>query len=312
MSLRIVSLLASGTEMVAALDGLDQLVGRSHECDWPPAVAALPALSEVQIDLTSGSATIDTQIKELSAAAQTATGDALRALSPYRIDSARLRELKPDVIITQTQCDVCAVSERDVAAAVRQITGFTPNIVALAPHRLADVWDDLLRVGRAIGKEERARELIGTYEKRLEELSTLAQQQPTHPRVAMLEWLDPLMGAGNWMPELIASAGGAPAFGEIGQHSPWLAWEELAAVNPDVIVLAPCGFTLARTLEDVPLLQAHPLWQGLQAVQQGHVYAADGNAFFNRSGPRLVDSAEILAAICFGGDGHRDWWTTVA
>ncbi len=310
MALRIVSLLASGTEMVAALGSLDQLVGRSHECDYPPEVTALPVLSRVEIDLSGGSAAIDAQVKARVAAAQSAPRDALRALSLYQIDADLLREVQPDVIVTQTQCDVCAVSERDVAYAVQRMTGIRPRIVALAPHRLADVWDDLIRVGQAIGKEERARDLVAEYKYRLAEVAAFARKQHRRPRLAMLEWLDPLMGAGNWMPELVTLAGGEPIFGEIGQHSSWLSWDELAAADPDVLVLAPCGYDLARTLEDVPLC-AHPAWQQLTAVRNSQVYATDGNAFFNRSGPRLVESAEILSAILFERNLHTQWWQQV-
>ncbi|HKD76831.1 MAG TPA: cobalamin-binding protein [Ktedonobacterales bacterium] len=310
-TLRIVSLLASGTEMVAALGSLDQLVGRSHECDYPPEVAALPALSRIEIDLSGGSAAIDAQVKERVAVAQTAPPDALRALSLYQIDSDLLHTLQPDVIITQTQCDVCAVSERDVEYAVQQMTGVKPRIVALAPHRLADVWEDLIRVGQAIGKEEHARDLVANYKRRLADIADFARQQEHRPRVAMLEWLDPLMGAGNWMPELVTLAGGDPVFGEIGQHSPWLSWDELLAADPDVLVLAPCGYDLPRTLEDVPLLRVHPAWQSLTAVRNGQVYAADGNAFFNRSGPRLVESAEILSAIFYRRAMHVQWWQQI-
>jgi len=305
--LRIVSLLASGTEIVAELGALDQLVGRSHECDWPPSVRDLPALSTIEIDVTGSSADIDAQVKERSAAATLADSDAaLNALSLYHIDPERLRELRPDVIITQTQCEVCAVSERDVAAALAQLTGFTPRIVSLAPHQLADVWDDIIRVGQAIGRESQARERVTAYTERI---AALAHDQPSiRPSVAALEWLDPLMGAGNWMPELIQLAGGDPSFGKNGEHSPWLTWDDLRLADPDIIILAPCGFTIERTLVDVPILQAHPLWKDLRAVKNHHVYCADGNALFNRSGPRLVESAEVLAAIITGSQQHRGWW----
>ena len=307
---RIISLLASGTEMVAALGAIESLVGRSHECDWPPQVRELPVLSHVQINLDVSSAKIDAQIKALSGAAQGTATAALSALSPYRIDIALLQALRPDVIITQTQCDVCAVSERDVTDALRTVTGCKPTIVALAPHRLTDVWDDLRSVGTAIGKADEAEQCVARYEARLATLA--ARALVTRPRVAFLEWADPLMGAGNWMPELIRLAGGEPVFGEIGQHSPWLSWDELAAADPEIIVIAPCGYTLAHTMQhDMPLLRSQSAWNGLQAVRNGRIAVADGNAFFNRSGPRLVESAEIIAAIITGGDAHNGWWQWV-
>lgn len=300
--MRIVSLLASATEMIAELGCLDQLVGRSHECDYPPTVVTLPMVSNVAIDTTASSAEIDAQIKRLASAGQSPTNAALQALSIYAIDIAMLQKLRPDVIFTQTQCEVCAVSERDVMQAVTRLTGLQPRIVALAPHRLTDVWEDVHRVGSALERTEQARQLVRGYQNRLERLrvNCNALHEKHKPRVAVLEWLDPLMGAGNWTPELVTYAGGAPLFGEIGQHTPWLSWEKLQAVDPDVLVLAPCGFTLARTMQDLPGLQRHPAWPGLRAVQTGRVYAIDGNAYLNRSGPRLVESAELLAYALWG------------
>ena len=300
--MRIVSLLASATEMVAELGCLDQLVGRSHECDYPPTVTSLPMVSTVTIDTTTSSAQIDAQIKQLASTRSVPTDVALQALSIYAIDTTLLQQLRPDVIFTQTQCEVCAVSERDVERAVTHLTGLQPRIVALAPHRLADVWEDVHRVGKAIGRVEEAHQLMHSYRARLEHLRKHCSQLggQYRPRVAVLEWLDPLMGAGNWTPELVACAGAEALFGEIGQHTPWLSWEELQAADPDVLILAPCGFPLARTMQDLPVLQQHPIWTHLRAVQARQVYAIDGNAYLNRSGPRLVESAELLAYALWG------------
>jgi iron complex transport system substrate-binding protein len=296
---RIVSLLASATEMVATLDSLDTLVGRSHECDFPPQVRALPVVSKVQIDTETSSANIDAQIKRLASSLYPEDA-ALQALSVYAIDTALLEQLRPDVILTQTQCEVCAVSERDVARAVQQLTGFQPRIVSLSPRRLNDVWEDLLRVGEAIGRQAQAETLSRRYREQLEHLRKITSHQGRKPNIAVLEWLDPLMGAGNWMPELIEVAGGESAFGEEGQHSPWLSWEELQDADPDVLILSPCGYPLERTLQDIPLLQQHPAWQTLRAVQSGRVFAIDGNAYLHRSGPRLVESAYLLAKAAWG------------
>jgi len=314
---RIVSLLASATEMVDALGCLNQLVGRSHECDYPPEVQELPIVSKVQINVDGSSAEIDAQIKALaevqrtnasaaapSSIALTSTGDAaLKALSIYAIDVTQLQELRPDVIFTQTQCEVCAVSERDVTRAVQQLTGLEPHVVSLAPYRLSDVWEDVLRVGKALERREQAEALVQGYKQRLARLEKITYtlvEQSHKPRVAVLEWLDPLMGAGNWTPELVAYAGGEHIFGEAGLHSPWLSWEELQAADPDVLVLSPCGYAIGRTLVDVPLLQEHPVWQNLSAVRNGRVYIIDGNAYINRSGPRLVESAELLGRVIWG------------
>lgn len=300
--MRIVSLLASATEMVAALGCTDQLVGRSHECDYPPEVLGLPLVSKPLIDVETSSAQIDAQIKELAASVLVPEEAALNALSIYAIDVAELQALRPDVIFTQTQCEVCAVSERDVTRAVEQLTGLQPRVVSLAPYRLDDVWIDVVRVGKALERREQAEALVVVYRQRLECLReiTTRQGQGNRPRVAVLEWLDPLMGAGNWTPELVDYAGGEPVFGEAGIHSPWVSWEELQTENPDVLVLAPCGYSLERTLVDVPILQQHPTWPVLQAVQHGRVYAIDGNQYLNRSGPRLLESAELLARVIWG------------
>jgi iron complex transport system substrate-binding protein len=299
-SMRLVSLLASATEMIAALGCLDQLVGRSHECDYPPQVLSLPVVSTVQIDINTGSAQIDAQIKQLAQNKPTPQDAALKALSIYAIDISLLQTLRPDVIFTQTQCEVCAVSERDVMQAVKHLTGIQPRVVSLAPQRLSDVWEDILRVGRALERYEQAQTLVQGYQQRLDRLNAITAHLGAKPRVTVLEWLDPLMAAGNWTPELVAYAGGENVFGEIGLHSPWLSWEELQAADPDVLVLSPCGFTLDRTMVDVALLQRQPAWQSLRAVQSGRVYAIDGNQYLNRSGPRLVESAELLAHALWG------------
>jgi iron complex transport system substrate-binding protein len=295
--MRIISLLASATEMIAALGCLDQMVGRSHECDYPPEVHALPVVSTVQIDINTSSAQIDAQVKQLAQKKQEPDDPAIKALSIYAIDIDKLQKLRPDVIFTQTQCEVCAVSERDVVQAIAQLTGLQPLVVSLSPYRLQDVWEDMLRVGQALDRRDQAQTLIKKYQQRLTDLAVKTAAFGAKPRVAVLEWLDPLLGAGNWTPELVAYAGGKNIFGEIGQHSPWLTWEDLQAANPDVIVLSPCGYTLDRTMEDVPLLQNHPAWADLQAVRNGRVYAIDGNQYLNRSGPRLLESAELLARV---------------
>jgi len=298
--MRIISLLASATEMVAALGCLDQMVGRSHECDFPPEIYTLPVVSTVQIDINTSSAQIDAQVKQLAQKKPEPEDPALKALSIYTIDVDKLQALHPDVIFTQTQCEVCAVSERDVMQAIGQLTGLQPLVVSLSPYRLQDVWEDVLRVGKALGKRDQAQTLVEQYHQRLADLAVKTSAFGAKPGVAVLEWLDPLMGAGNWTPELVAYAGGKNIFGEIGQHTPWLTWEELQAADPDVIVLSPCGYTLERTMEDVPLLQKHPAWANLQAVRNGRVYAIDGNQYLNRSGPSLVESAELLARVIWG------------
>jgi len=286
--------------MIYALGRQEQLVGRSHECDYPPEVQALPVVSKVLIDINTSSAQIDTQIRELARNDLTPVNAALKALSIYAIDVELLQALQPDVIFTQTQCEVCAVSERDVVAALQDITGLQPRIVSLSPYWLEDVWNDVLRVGAALECKEQAEQLVYGYKKSLSHLRETTATFGGKPRVTVLEWLDPLIAAGNWTPELVAYAGGEHVLGQDGLHSSLLNWDELQRADPDVLILSPCGYSLARTMEDVPLLQQRPEWRTLRAVQTGRVSAIDGNQYINRSGPRLVESAMLLARAIWG------------
>src|SRR6266480_7673129 len=215
-NVRLVSLLASATEMIAELGCLDQLVGRSHECDYPPEVLSLPVVSKVEIDIDTSSAEIDAQVKQLAQGKRTLDEAALKALSIYVIDIERLQTLRPDVIFTQTQCEVCAVSERDVVQAIQHLTGLQPRVVSLAPYQLNDVWEDVLRVGEALGRYDQAKMLVSGYKKRLDYLRNATSKFGNRQRVTVLEWLDPLMAAGNWTPELVDYAGGENVFGEVG------------------------------------------------------------------------------------------------
>lgn len=284
---RIISLLPSATEIVCALGFESQLVGRSHECDYPAGVWALPSLTEPKFKVEGSSVEIDQRVKEI----------VREALSVYRVDTAKLRELRPDVIVTQAQCEVCAVSIRDVEQAVADWIGAAPKLVALAPYSLGDVLNDMGRVAMALGAGAAGIEFVTGLSRRMSEIEARAKAAPSRPRVANIEWIEPLMAAGNWMPELTAMAGGQNLFGVAGEHSEWMKLEELVAGDPDVIVIAPCGFDLTRTTSELPALEARPEWQRLRAVQEGRVYVADGNQYFNRPGPRIVESLQILAEI---------------
>src|SRR5262249_37726701 len=289
---RIVSLIASATEIVCALGFEDQLVGRSHECDYPPSVKRLPVCTEPKIDVHQTSREIDASIKAV----------VRDGLSVYRVDTEELRELKPDVIITQTQCEVCAVSERDVEAALCDWIESRPRIVSLAPNTLDDVWDDIRRVGEALHDNPwRTRRVVARLRERVEGIAHMAGQLPGRPTVACIEWIDPLMAAGNRVPELVQLAGGINLFGEAGKHAPWMTWEQLVAADPDVIALMPCGFDIARTLREMRPLTERPEWPRLKAVQRGRVFLCDGNQYFNRPGPRLVESLRILLELLHPG-----------
>jgi iron complex transport system substrate-binding protein len=280
-------LIASATEIVAALGLEDQLVGRSHECDFPPSVLRLPACSEPKIDVNGSSREIDDRVKAV-----------LRdAVSVYRVFAEELDRLAPTVIITQTQCEVSAVSLKDVEAAVCNLVSSKPKIVALEPMDLADVWRDISAVARAVGVPERGEKLVADLKQRLAEIERIAKPLSRKPRVACLEWIDPLMAAGNWVPELVEIAGGENLFGQAGKHSPWMTWEELFASDPDIIAIMPCGFDIPRTMKELAPLTSRPDWPRLSAVKSGRVFATDGNQYFNRPGPRLVESAEIFAEL---------------
>jgi iron complex transport system substrate-binding protein len=284
---RIVSLIASATEIVCALGFEPQMAGRSHECDFPASIKRLPVCTRPKFEVEGLSYEIDQRVKAILQ----------EALSVYRVDAGLLERLQPTHIITQSQCEVCAVSFQDVEQAVCQFTSSQPVIVSLEPNALADVWADIRRVADALGAPERGDRLVASLRQRMDDIAAKARTTDSRPTVACIEWIDPLMAAGNWMPELVELAGGVNLCGEAGKHSPWMKWEELVANDPDVIFISPCGFDLARTLQETPLLTGRAEWSDLKAVRSGRVFVADGNQYFNRPGPRLAESLEILAEM---------------
>ncbi len=284
---RIVSLIASSTEIVCALGCQDYLVGRSHECDFPAEVKTLPVCTSPKFNIEGSSYEIDQRVKAVLQ----------EALSVYRVDAELLEQLQPTHIITQAQCEVCAVSLKDVEQAVCEFTSSHPQIVSLEPNALADIWQDIQKVADALHIRERGAAFITQAKARMREIRERAQTIAARPTVACIEWIEPLMAAGNWMPELVDLAGGTNLFGEAGKHSPWMTWGELVAKDPEVIVVTPCGFDIKRTLEEMNLLTSKPEWKALQAVQQNRIFVADGNQYFNRPGPRVVQSLEIFAEI---------------
>jgi len=284
---RIVSLIASATEMVCALGFEADLIGRSHECGFPESVKRLPVCTAPKFDVEGSSLEIDQRVKGLLQ----------QATSVYRVDADLLRRLHPDVIVTQAQCEVCAVSLRDVEAAVSQWVDGPVRVVSLQPNALADVWADLRNLATALAVPERGDELVGRYQKRLDAIAGKVRPLKTRPTVACLEWIEPLMAAGNWLPELVELAGGVNLFGNAGKHSPWMTWQQLLERDPDAIVALPCGCDLARSRTEMATLTRLPEWPRLKAVQTGRVFVTDGNQSFNRPGPRLVESVEILAEV---------------
>jgi iron complex transport system substrate-binding protein len=285
----IVSLISSATEIVDALGAIDLLVGRSHECDYPPSVLTLPACTKPLIDVDADSRTIDEQVKN----------SARSALSIYEVFDNVLEQLQPTHILTQVQCDVCAVSLRDVERSVASRLASAPELVALNPASLADIWEDFRRVGEAVGVNPEP--VIHKLQSRMTPVSV-----PDPPTVACIEWIEPLMAAGNWTPELIDLAGGIDVFGKPGIHSPWITWEELLARDPDVIIVAPCGFDLERTRSEMHWLTDRPGFARLKAVRTGRLFLADGNQFFNRPGPRIVETLHMIRQMVGIADTPSD------
>src|SRR5437867_2820609 len=284
--MRIVSLLPAATEIVAALGMLDQLVGVSHECDYPVEVQAKPRVTHCTIH---GGALA-------SEAADRWVSDTLAASGTlYTLDEALVRRLRPDVVITQRLCDVCAVSHESVTAFAATLPG-PPHVVNLEPSSVQDVLQDIRTVGAALAVPERAAEVIAALEARIAAIRARAAGAPRR-RCVVLEWIAPPYRSGHWTPELVAIAGGTEPLGRMGEDAARVPWEAVVAAAPEVLVLACCGYDLARTAADLPLLATRPGWAELPAVRAGEVYAVDGSAYFSRPGPRLVDSLEMLAEI---------------
>lgn len=281
---RILSLLPSATEMVCALGAGEDLVGISHECDFPEAIRDRPVLTSSRIDPNGSSRAID-------AAVRLVIQD---ALSIYAVDAELLGTLRPDVIITQDLCEVCAVSLDDVRAAVSKLAhGARVEVVSLTPTRLEHVLDDVERVARGICREREGAVVRAGLEGRIRAIAARARAATSRPRVVSLEWIDPIMLGGTWMPELIDLAGGIAAGASAGAPAPTVTTEALAALAPDVVLVKPCGFSLPRTLEERDVIERSVL---PALGSSARVYVTDGNAFFNRPGPRLVESLEIMAA----------------
>ena len=293
--MRICSFLPSATEIVYALGLGDSLHGVSHECDYPEEARAKPRVVTSRIDSDRlGSAEIDRLVSELMS-----RGEPL-----YEVDAAALERARPDLVITQELCEVCAVSLDDVQAAIAGLPN-APQVISLDPHGVDDVLADVVRVGRAAGAVEKAEQVAAAARDRLDRARAAVSQSGTQPSVVCVEWLDPLIVAGHWVPEMVALAGGVDGLAQPGGPSRRVEFDELAACDPDVLVLMPCGMDADRAAAEFDGLPDREGWQGLSAWKDGAVYAVDSGSLFSRSGPRLVDGVELLAAIlhpsAFGG-----------
>lgn len=282
--MRIVSLLPSATEIVCLLGLKEQLVGVTHECDFPVEVLDLPKVTKTMIPHDAGSREIDVLVRERL--------QTQRAL--YTLDMPVLEQLQPDLIVTQALCDVCAVAEEEVRAAACSLPGM-PRVVNLEPKCLEEVFECLTLVGEAAGRSFEAASAIAALRNRVGDVETRSRQISSHPRVMLLEWIDPPFCSGHWGPALVRLAGGREVIGVEGRPSRTTAWSEVVEADPEVLFLACCGLGVERTLADLPILRAYPGWNTLSCVKANKVFVVDGSAYFSRPGPRLVDSLEILA-----------------
>lgn len=283
--MRIVSLLPSATEILCALGLEEQLVGVTHGCDFPPSVSRLPRITSTGIPTDAPSAEIDRLVRERHAA----------GLPLYDLDEAMLLRLAPDLLVTQGLCDVCAVADSDARAVAARLPGRV-EVVSLAPTRLGDVFADILEIGRLTGTGGRAQALVAASRARVEAVRAATERLPA-PRVTLLEWVDPLYASGHWTPELVTLAGGREGHGKPGARSRRMEWQEVLDWAPEVLILACCGLDLPRTALELKRLRAYPGFAELPCARSGRMHAVDGDALFSRSGPRLVDSLEILAHL---------------
>jgi iron complex transport system substrate-binding protein len=283
--MRIISLVPNGTEILFAVGAGDQVVGVSHECDFPPEARTRPILTGSALTPGMSAAEVDQAVS-----AQVGSG-----LSLYTLDEARIAELAPDLIVTQELCPVCAVSTEQVDGAVRPLP-HCPDLLSLDPRTLADVFADIRQVGTATGRSAEAEALLRDLQARLNAVQARVAGRP-RPRVVALEWLDPAFAGGHWVPEMIERAGGVDAFAQAGDHSRRLTWDEVRAADPDHLVVMPCGYDEAGAREQMGLMTERPEWRELRAVREGRVHPVDANGCFSRPGPRLVDGIERLAAI---------------
>ncbi|MCY4172336.1 MAG: cobalamin-binding protein [Bacteroidetes bacterium] len=288
MNHRIVSLIPSATEIICALGFEENLVGKSHECDYPLSIKQLPVCSSSKVHTELASAQIDDLVRDI----------VLEGFSVYNVDSDLLDQLAPTMIVTQTQCEICAVSLSDVEKAISELVTSTPTIVSLEPMTLEDVWSDIQWVADNLGQTQGGEELIADLKGRLNLLCAQTKKITHKPKVACIEWIDPLMIAANWVPSLVELAGGVNLISEYGKHSQYHSMNDLLIEQPDVIAIMPCGFDIERCLQEMKPLTSDPIWNDLSAVKNGRVYVTDGNQYFNRPGPRVVESAEILSE-CF-------------
>jgi iron complex transport system substrate-binding protein len=284
--MRIVSLLPSATEVICELGFEDLIVGRSHECDQPESIKDLPALTRSSVKNSGNSTEIDQNIKSLLK----------NGLSVFSVKVDLLAEIEPDIIFTQDHCEVCAVPLDDVKTAVKEYCGKGTEVVSLSPTNLEDIYQTIHTIGQSLDAENEANRLVGDLQLRMDIIRNTVIGEPVK-RVACLEWIDPLMTGGNWIPELLEIVGAEYLLSEPGQHSPWVDWEKVVDENPDAILVVPCGYNIDQTMNEMHLLTQKDGWNSIKAVQNNEVYILDGNRYFNRPGPTIFESTRILGEI---------------
>lgn len=284
----IISLLPGLTELVCALGCEDNLKGRSHECDYPPSMADLPVLTSPKYAVEPGQSG-----KEIH---ESVTGLLQKALSIYEVDDELLIKLSPELILTQDHCKVCAVSIADLKASVIKSLGSQTEVVSVSPTDLESIFRSFITIASYLNIPERGVKLTNQIKHRFDEIRELVKKRP-RPEVIAIEWMDPLMTGGNWMPEMIDIAGGINCLSEAGKHSPWMEWDKIKQADPDILLVLPCGYPIEKSLSEIEVLETKNSWGELKAVQENQVYILDGNHYFNRPGPRIKESVEILARI---------------
>ena len=305
MDKRIVSLLPSCTEIICKLGYKENLVGISHECDYPNSISGLPVLTKARLSTKGTSIDINQSVTDLLQ----------RGLSVYDVDSYLLKSLSPDIFVTQAQCEACAVSLDQIKDIVSNWTLNKTEIISLEPNTLNEVWLGFDIIAKTMGTPEYSTILKSEINERFKFLKDKMKGTDQKPTVLCIEWIEPIMVAANWVPELVGLAGGKNVMSVSGTDSNFCSWDEIKKTNPDIIIMMPCGFGIKRTLEDLHFLQNIKGWEELKAVKENKVFVVDGNNYFNRPGPRLVDSAEILAEIIhpeiFERKYLEDAWITI-
>lgn len=302
--MKIISLLPATTEIICALGLGDRLAGRSHECDHPDFVRDLPVCSEPKLPFDGNSYDTDQKVKAILA----------EGLSIYRIDPELIQQLDPDVILTQDQCEVCAVDLKEVEQCLTQL-GVNSSILSFSPETLKDILTDIQTIAEQFDIPEKGLELVNKIDQKFSMIrDKTSHSKPVHLEV--IEWIDPLMTAGNWMPDLIEIAGGYCTLGNSGEHSPFIDLEELIQADPEVLAIIPCGYSIEQTKSELYTLLNREEWNRLQAVKNDRVFIADGHQYFNRPGPRIADSAQILAEMMhpqlFEFNSLQSYWSKIS